>query len=256
MDKIKEHYIKEANKMGTSNQSTMKDINIRNKEVEMILNKLSLLSNENTKVLELGCGNGATAEIISQKLTLELTAVDFCEEFIDLAKQRNLKQVNFIVGNVSDLCLENESFDMIFTERCLINLNSWEDQKKSLCEIRRVLKKGGYVLLLEGFSDGMRNLNDARESVGLDIIPEPFHNRFFEREHFVKFIEKDYKILSSLREECFLSSYYFGSKVLYPAILLSSKKKLEYNNKFIEFFSHLPSYGNYSYVKMFLLKKK
>lgn len=258
MDEIKEHYEKQAKEYGLSKQSTMKDVNTREKEVDLILKYLKILLEkiENPKILEIGCGNGYTAEQIMKCLDLKnYTGVDFCEDFIELANQRNLSNAKFQTGNVLGLNFEDSSFDIIFTERCLINLDTWDKQKDSLNEIRRILKSEGYFIMIEAFTDGLENLNGARNTLGLDSVPQPFHNVFFDKDKFLDFIKGKFRLYendSSIIN--FLSSYYFGSRVLYPA-LIAGKKDLVYNNKFIEFFKYIPSYGSYCSIQCFILKK-
>lgn len=264
MDKIKKHYIKEAKGFGLSKQATMRDINIRDKEVEKIIEYLNILNTyfKSPKILEICCGNGYTAEQIVKQLDVKsLICIDFCEDFIEIAKKRNLRNVTFKVGDVLNLEFEDASFDIVFTERGLINLDSWEKQQKALNEVRRVLKVGGAFLMIEAFSDGLVNLNEARKVVGLDPISQPWHDIYFDKKKILQFIKDKFVNFSVAHPnftfenyENFLSTYYFGSRVLYPA-LIAGKKELIYNNKFVEFFRYLSGYGNYSPVQMFILKK-
>lgn len=264
-NKIKKHYKKIAKDDGASKQSSMKDINIRDLEVNKILDVLGVATTyfDNPAILEAGCGNGYTAELAAKKLNIQtIKCVDFCEDLIKIAKKRSRKGLTYEVGDVLNLKFEDSSFDIVFTERCLINLESWEKQQKALDEIWRVLKKDGFLIMVEAFADSLKYLNGARAAVGLDPIAQPFHNLFFERKKFLNFIRGKFENLSSDHSdpqfgdcENFLSSYYFGSKVIYPA-LIAGRKELEYNNKFVEFFRYMPAFGNYGYVNMFVLRKK
>jgi len=257
LDKIKKHYKEQAEKYGTSKQMSMKDTNTRDMEVEEIIKYLRIIKTNyrNPKILEIGCGNGYTAGEINEKLNLGLIGIDFSEDLIRIAKSRKLDGVEFIVGNVLNMQFPDETFDIVFTERCLINLDSWKKQQKALNEIRRVLKVGGGFLMIEAFTDGLDNLNEARKVVGLDTIPQPFHNLYFDKLQFLQFIKGKFeKHVNLSSSENFLSSYYFGSRVLYPA-LIAGKKEVIYNNKFVEFFKYLSSYGNYSPIQLFALKK-
>lgn len=145
MDKIKKHYKEQANKYSISKQMSMKDINTRDTEVEEIIKYLRILKTyyNSPKILEIGCGNGYTAEKINEKLNLGLTSIDFSEDLIRIAKSRKFDGVEFMVGDVLNLQFHDETFDIVFTERCLINLDSLRKQQKALDEIWRVLKRGG-----------------------------------------------------------------------------------------------------------------
>jgi ubiquinone/menaquinone biosynthesis C-methylase UbiE len=256
MDPIREHYRREAIEQGLSKQSTMKDIFIRDAEIRAIHTFLSRTCSRIDKLdlLEVGCGNGYTAEQIVKNLGLSFTAMDFSREMLDLACSRQLEGVRFEQADIRELPYPDGSFNVVFTERCLINLESWERQTQALEELARVLRPGGFCLLIEGFIDGLENLNAARSALGLDPIPQPSHNLFFRRAVFTDYIERNFAVVSTPEEENFLSTYYFGSKVLYPALL--SGAQVEYNNKFIEFFSMLPPFGEYSYVRQFVLQRR
>jgi len=254
---IKELYSQVAKAFGASERSTTEDANIRKLEVQKIIECLRFLYRGHTlKILEVGCGNGYTAEQIA-KLRYQLTCIDFCEPLIEIAKQRNLENVKFFVSDVLDLQFADSSFDLVFSERCLVNLVSWEKQKKALNEIWRVLKPNGFYLMIEAFTDGLKNLNLARKAVGLDYIPIRWHNQYFDKTEFLTFIKgkfEEYPDLPFNETSNFLSTYYFGTRVLYPA-LIANKMELIQNNKFDEFFRYLQPYGNYAAIQLFVLQK-
>lgn len=242
----------------------MLDVTTREKEINALTYCLSKLmsawQSKEPAVLEVGCGNGYTAEQISKKLKIKLECIDFSKELIQIARKRKLKNVKFKVGNALDLKYANETFDVVFTERCLINILSWVKQKKALFEIHRVLKKGGVYIMIESFKDGLANLNKARAELSLAKIKEPFHNRYFEKKELMEFLKNKFEYYMSddphLRFEeyqNFLSTYYFGSRVLYPSLI--KPKEPKYNTTFVKFFTHFPSYGNYSPIQMYVVKK-
>jgi len=260
--KIKEHYEKEAKEYGNSKQFSMRDINIKDIEVKKIKEVISIIKSylKGTDILEVGCGNGYTAEQIINEIDIEsITGIDTCKKLIDIANKRKLKKAIFKENDILEL-REQNSFDIVLSERCLINFSTWENQKKAINNIHRLLKKGGIFIMIEGFSDSLQNLNDARNSIGLGSIPQASHNLNFDRIKFLEYIDDKFIEFSeplSYLEDCknFLSSYYFGSRVIYPA-LLKNPEKIEYNNKFIEFFRDIPAYGNYATINMYILEKR
>jgi ubiquinone/menaquinone biosynthesis C-methylase UbiE len=250
---IQRYYKKQAEKFSTDGRSTISDMNTRNLEIEALLKYIK----DNKKVLEIGCGNGYTAKKIIQNKKIDLYGTDISEDLIKIAKKQDLKgskgKVIFKEGNATKLDFSDALFDVVFTERCLINLITWENQKKSLQEIHRVLKMGGILIMLEAFTDGWQNMNMAREEFGLEAILQPDHNLFFEKNKFFDFIKNKF---SFVEEDNFLSSYYFGSRVLYPALLkLSSGGQPHYDSAFNSFFSKMPALGNHSGIKIIILKK-
>ena len=254
---IKDHYKNQANEFGSSKQSTMKDLFIRNREVEEIIKciqEINLRFGDDYKILDIGCGNGCLAEEIEKILPNKIIGIDFSEELLGVAKNRNLKNVTFQQGNALQLEFADNSFEIILTERCLINLESWENQKKALEEIKRILRPNGIFILTEAFTDGWENLNLAREALELKPIPQPFHNNFIKKDEFLSFIKNRFELVDMGQKYNFLSSYYFGARTIYPS-LIDKKKELIYNNKFIEFFNYLPPFGNYSSIQIFCLKK-
>jgi len=103
-------------------------------------------------VLEAGCGIGAQTVILSKNSPLaKITSIDISEESLNLAKERAAREgvtnVEFRVENIFDLPFEDESFDHIFV--CFV-LEHLKEPVKSLASLRRVLKKGGTITVIEG----------------------------------------------------------------------------------------------------------
>lgn len=263
---IKDHYKVQAGKHKDSATSTMEDLTTRQKEVNLIQNffRSPAIKNNCKKVLEIGCGNGYTLQHLSPEFSnYSFCGLDFSEDLLAIAKDRKLSTVTFEQGDVRKLRFDNESFDVVFTERCIINLLSWEEQQQGLNEMHRVLKKGGYLLFIESFSEGYHNLNVARNQMGLDSIPMPHHNLYFDREAFEAFASKKFSILESkdLGADSeqqvyrnFLSSHYFVARVIHP--LLTKGDPNIRNTEFVKFFSFLAPSGCYAPIEAYILQKK
>jgi ubiquinone/menaquinone biosynthesis C-methylase UbiE len=254
---IKEHYKVQAAKHKDSALSTMEDPITRQKEVTVIESFFNLPAIQAFKdVLEIGCGNGYTLNLLRPRFgNYNFTGLDFSEDLLEIARGRNLPGVTFEQGDARDLQFEDESFDVIYTERCIINLLSWEEQQLALKEMHRILRKGGYILFMESFTEGYNNLNKARNELGLDSIPMPHHNLYFEKEQFVPFVSKNFEIIEEKDiPRNFLSSHYFTARVLHP--LLTKGDPFMKNTEFVKFFSFLPPSGCYSPIEVYILKKK
>ncbi|MDR0390602.1 MAG: methyltransferase domain-containing protein [Planctomycetaceae bacterium] len=93
--------------------------------------------------LELGCGLGRFSTYMA-KQGIQATAVDFSSVAIEKAKRRvanDEQQAKFLVGDVTNLEMLNEQFDMSFDVGCFHCLNT-DGQIKYVNEIYRLLKNG------------------------------------------------------------------------------------------------------------------
>lgn len=248
---IKEHYKNMAEKWKTEGKSTMEDLNTRRLEIEAVLKYLK----DGQKVLEAGCGNGYASTRIVENKKIDLTSMDFSEHLIEQAKKQDLGKiigkVKFEREDVLKLPYNDNSFDNAFSIRCLINITNWEYQKKALDEVCRVLKKGGNYIMCESFIDGWTNMNESRKELGLKEIPQPFHNLYFDKEKVADHFKGKMQLIN---EDNFLSTYYFGARVIYPA-LLGKNKEPKFDSKINSFFASMPAYGNHGTIKILVFKK-
>jgi len=132
--KINEHYNDEVKEFGSSIKSTMPDIFVKKLEIEKISNSIKQIKKDHNveNILEIGCGNGYVLKKISKNIKSDFLGVDVNKKMIELAKKRKRKELDFKVDDITNSKLKSEKYDIIFTERCLINLMSWELQKKQL----------------------------------------------------------------------------------------------------------------------------
>jgi len=105
-----------------------------------------------SRVLEAGCGIGAQTVILSiNSPQARITSIDISEDSLTKARERadgeGVKNVEFRVENIFDLPFEDESFDHVFV--CFV-LEHLKEPVKALASLRRVLKKGGTITIIEG----------------------------------------------------------------------------------------------------------
>lgn len=97
------------------------------------------------RVLDIGCHSGLfTEKIILKTNSLEVYGIDISKNAIEKAKQR-IKKGKFITGDAQNLPFKNNFFDAAF---CLEMIEHVDNPEKVLQEMYRVLKKGGYGLVL------------------------------------------------------------------------------------------------------------
>lgn len=113
------------------------------------MKELSSYIKEGQKILDLGCGNGRSFELLKEK-KVEYHGLDFSEKLIGIAAEKyqneSLKP-EFKVGDVLKLPYEKESFDLIFAIAVFHHLPSFDFRLQGLEEMKRVLKKDGLVLM-------------------------------------------------------------------------------------------------------------
>jgi ubiquinone/menaquinone biosynthesis C-methylase UbiE len=109
------------------------------------------------RVLEIGCGRGDFALWIARTNSrAKVTAIDFSEAAIAVAKTRSIGTANFVHFDVQDaeaLSFEDCIFDLVVSCECLEHVPNPEKMTK---EIHRLLVPGGrFILTTENYCNGM-----------------------------------------------------------------------------------------------------
>lgn len=176
---------------------SMYDKNLLNAEIELIKQRIP----RNTKVLDVGCGEGEGTLAYSYVPGVLVQGVDFSQTRLRKAAERLKERQNVTLQQVDLLGryhLEND-YDIIVSQRFLINLMEWKLQSKVLLELMAMLKPGGRLLMLEGSQQGVSSLNEFRAAWGLDPIPVKWHNLFLDdhvlvgsmQQHGYELVEQD-----------------------------------------------------------------
>lgn len=103
-------------------------------------------------VLEAGCGTGAQTVIVApQNPQCSFVSIDISEDSLMKAeeniKKKQIQNVRFQPADVFDLPFSDESFDHIFV--CFL-LEHLSKPVEALVSLKRVLKKGGTITVIEG----------------------------------------------------------------------------------------------------------
>ena len=94
-------------------------------------------------ILEVGCGNGYAASLITAQGVNSYTGLDIMPEQLEIARKRNLPNACFVQGRADDLsAFPDKSFDAILDFCILHHVEGW---RTFFDESRRVLKSGGSI---------------------------------------------------------------------------------------------------------------
>ncbi len=123
----------------------------------------------NKSVLEIGCGSGHGAFLISDGCPESYIGIDMMPEQIQIAQERSVKNCEFILMDASDLrYFPDESKDIIVIFRILHHIPKW---KNTVRECNRVLKPGGEIYVTEPYgvslklTDGLFNIEHPKEAM-------------------------------------------------------------------------------------------
>lgn len=103
-------------------------------------------------VLEAGCGVGAQTITLAQNSPhAKITSLDISEPSLNHARalinKEGISNVNFQVADIMNLPFDDETFDHVFI--CFV-LEHLPDPVGALLGLKRILKKGGSITVIEG----------------------------------------------------------------------------------------------------------
>jgi ubiquinone/menaquinone biosynthesis C-methylase UbiE len=114
---------------------------------------LCLETGQPLKIFDAGCGVGATSRYLSKKYPQShFTGISLGSHEIELAKkiqkEQNIKNAVFLVGNYTETGFLDSTYDGAFALESFAYATS---KKDVACEISRVLKPGGKLVIIDGF---------------------------------------------------------------------------------------------------------
>lgn len=187
---IEQHWRNWAVSFGKDLRATTKGRTAKMIEVAALGRVIDLAQRELGRpldILEVGCGNGFNCSWIAQNFPQSrVLGVDYIPEMIEAAKLRQAEdsipadRLTYQTGNALDLSDVPGSFDLVFTNRCLINLNTWDLQAQAYAQLISKVRPGGYVATIENSVPARLRQDQLRKSAGLPERPIDKFNTFFE----------------------------------------------------------------------------
>lgn len=177
-----------------------------------IFSKLEFNFEVNKKILDVGCGDGSDAEIFINEFGLDTYGIDIYKD----EKINQIKELKFQKAGIYHIPLDDGFFDYVFLHDVLHHIDEknqrFEKHIKALKELKRVTKKGGYIIIIEGnrynplfYPHMVKTLGHEhwKQSYFKEVVNQVFEDvkfKFFEA-HFYTWGIKFWKVYEFLMEK-------------------------------------------------------
>ena len=245
--------------LSLDDRTTAADYQLRELEIQLGAEYIR----DGDRVLDVGCGLGVALRAYAKARSIEAHGIDYAENMVEGAKTRLAQsepglRIDFRQASVVELPYEDDSFDVITSHRCLMALLDWELQKQALLELRRVLKPGGTLVLMEGTFDGLERLNFYRRKFGLGEIDAGGRDRlltlkFHERE-LLEFVAPHYELIRTQR----FGMYYFLTRIVQPLLVAPDPPSYDHELNAVarEIARVVPDFEQMGHLVGFVLRKR
>jgi len=275
MEDIEKHWRNWANEFDVDLRATTKTSTIKELEVNALYSAIvefqpSASTKETTPldILEVGSGNGHNCFSLSKRLTKSnFTGVDFISEMVSSANKQlatypDQKQFRFFEGNILKLQEHpnlKKDYDVVFTDRCIINVNSHELQNQAFDNLLSLTRGNGLVVLIENIKKTYDDQNQLRTSVGLPARTPDSFNLFLDEDQFL-FHCRSRATLMAIKD--------FGSLhdlVLYVLVPMINDGKTDYDHPIVKATTQLllnndfdlgNSFGHFGQNRLYVFKKE
>ena len=115
-----------------------------------LFSKLNFTFGTHEKILDVGCGPCTDAEIFINEFNLDVYGIDIYEH----KRVKEIPKLKFKQASISDIPFTDNSFDLVFLHDVLHHIDEGRQDTnyhiQALKELKRVVKKGGYIIIVEG----------------------------------------------------------------------------------------------------------
>ncbi len=191
---IKDHWQTWAKEYGTDLRATTKGVTAKALEVDALCRCIESLYGADAalKVLEVGCGNGVNCfKLLERFPKCSFNGLDFVPEMIESAKSVKAEldlpdeKITFGVANVMELPADLPLYDLVITDRLIINLNTTALQVEAIGKLAKHVKPGGHLLMIENSTTTYDRQNRARVLAGLPARTPYEFNLFFDEKEII-----------------------------------------------------------------------
>ncbi len=240
MDKhgVHDHWSDWARRYGSALRATTKTGTAKRLEIDALDRALKRYAvADGSSVLEPGCGNGFNLVALANAYPkLVFHGYDYVAEMVEAADDNLRKadcadRVDVWQGDLrSDAAHPKmrDTYDVVFTDRCLINLASAEEQVAAIARLAALLRPGGLLFLVENSRQTHGRQNDLREHAGLPRREPAAFNCFFDDEVIIPALQRECELLEI---EDFGSLHDIALYVLVPA---TNGGEVDYDHPLVE----------------------
>ena len=147
-------------------------VNIDKKWRRLVAKKLrTVLDDENALVLDVACGTGDLSLELQRNAAAKVIGTDFCRPMLEIAFDKNDKsatKIPYLEADGMNLSFADETFDAVTIAFGLRNFSNWQN---GLIELRRILKPGGKLAILEFSTPLVPGFRQAFQFYFSNILP-------------------------------------------------------------------------------------
>jgi SAM-dependent methyltransferase len=227
-DEIFEHWRNSALTHGAALKATTKTWTAKALELDALQRRLHSLSGAGAQsfaVLEVGCGNGINClELARSFPEWTFDGVDYVPEMVAAAEESRARSASpsslrFLVGDAVEVDRVDglrAEYDVVFTDRCLINLATTALQMQAIDAISKKIRPGGHLVMIENSLPTYTDQNRYRVDLGLPARTPAVFNHFFEEAEMLPHLGESHLTLVDVED--FISLHDLVLYVLVPSI--------------------------------------
>ena len=129
------------------------------------------MDDENALVLDVACGTGDLSLELQRNAAAKVIGTDFCRPMLEIAFDKNDKsatKIPYLEADGMNLSFADETFDAVTIAFGLRNFSNWQN---GLIELRRILKPGGKLAILEFSTPLVPGFRQAFQFYFSNILP-------------------------------------------------------------------------------------
>jgi len=130
-------------------------------------------------ILDIGCGN---AKNMGTRDDCEYIGIDMCEGLMRHGKTK--ENCKFVVGDCLELPFKDDTFDYAMCIAVVHHLSTEERRLKSIMELCRILKRGGYGLIYVWAYEQKRFENEKTQDVKVKWMLQKKYNKINNNDEF------------------------------------------------------------------------